>query len=461
MRKVELIPEAKNLMESTRSIGYSLSSAIADLIDNSIAAEADSVYVQFPNSDVPLLSLRDNGSGMTMEELLRAMRYGSFAVAATRSKSDLGRFGLGLKMASLSQCRCLTVASKKKDEKIHIARWDLDEIAKNPTHWNVLLPTSEEVPEITSQPVWNKFVEQSSGTLVVWSKLDLLMEDCLNNYGNPILLDKLSAAREHLRLVFHRYLEGDGKQDKLQIYCNDTLLEPKKPFLKASQLCSPDVFYYENEPIKMTTWLLPFPKNLTRDELVELGDFQQNQGIYIYRNRRLVIWGTWFRIVRKTELTRLLRIQVDLPNTPEMDRLWSLDVKKSSARLPETFKRKLAEQIKEAANRGRSSWTRKASQNLVGSLWKRVREDSNNNTWFVYRLNFDSPIIKEMTQKTKGLSALLHLIEKTIPVDSIYADMANDQEIKCGPDDIGSTDGFSDEEKLQILHLIETIKKQI
>lgn len=104
-----IVPFAPILVESTRSIGYSFEAAVADIIDNSISAGATGVSIDFQSNDPAWLCIMDNGSGMTEEELINAMRYGSKSVLDERGKDDLGRFGLGMKMASLSQCRKLTV----------------------------------------------------------------------------------------------------------------------------------------------------------------------------------------------------------------------------------------------------------------------------------------------------------------------------------------------------------------
>lgn len=130
MKTIDMPPFAPVLMESTRAMGYSLESAVADIIDNSIAAKADNIEIQFsPYTAVPYVSILDNGCGMSKEVINDAMRYGSQSSLDERESSDLGRFGLGLKTASLSQCRCLTVISKQ-NRKVEARRWDLDEIYK-------------------------------------------------------------------------------------------------------------------------------------------------------------------------------------------------------------------------------------------------------------------------------------------------------------------------------------------
>lgn len=125
MKAIDLPPFAPILIESTRAIGYSLEAAIADIIDNSIAADASNVHVRFFPVDEPYLAIIDDGCGMDDEEITQAMQYGSANPLEERSRKDLGRFGLGLKTASLSQCRQLTVVSKKGSHYVG-RRWDID-----------------------------------------------------------------------------------------------------------------------------------------------------------------------------------------------------------------------------------------------------------------------------------------------------------------------------------------------
>lgn len=447
-------------MESTRSIGYSLNSAIADIVDNSIAAEAENVWIQFPDKEFKYLTITDDGTGMTESSLLQAMRYGSLPVGLSRKNSDLGRFGLGLKMASLSQCRCLTLITKPADGKVSIARWDLDEIGKDPAAWKILLLDPADLSEdFLNSETWERFQSLSCGTVVIWSKFDLMMRNCPDQWDSDELNRMLVEAIDHLRLVFHRYLEGDEKHDPLVIACNGRKLTPRDPFLKtkSSRPQGEDCFQLAGSTIRMQPWLLPFPKNLSRNELQELGDLQQNQGFYIYRNRRLVIWGTWFRIIRKSELSRLLRIQVDIPNSPEIDRLWALDVKKSTVRIPEVLRDKLANQVSRLGVIGTRTWRRPYEEKLHDSLWQRTTDKDRNVT---YTLNFEHPLIKSMLWQQKGLKTLLHLIEKTLPVSYIYSDMADDRSVSCGSDsgDLTRLEGFSDEQKQEIVKILQTIK---
>lgn len=129
MQVREMPPFAPVLMESTRAIGYSLEAAIADIIDNSIAAKAGKVKLFFFPIDDAYLCILDDGIGMNNTQIDAAMQYGSQSPSDIRDASDLGRYGLGLKTASLSQCRVLTVVSKQGNIIIG-RRWDLDYVIK-------------------------------------------------------------------------------------------------------------------------------------------------------------------------------------------------------------------------------------------------------------------------------------------------------------------------------------------
>ena len=128
MKDRVILPYAPILVESTRSVGYSFESALADIIDNSISKRAKEIHVKYDSNDPQYVAVIDDACGMNEEELLTAMRYGSKSSNDEREEDDLGRFGLGLKMASLSQCRCLTVITKQEGGTV-AAQWDLDHIS--------------------------------------------------------------------------------------------------------------------------------------------------------------------------------------------------------------------------------------------------------------------------------------------------------------------------------------------
>ena len=124
-------PDASAMVESMRAYGYTLSTAIADLVDNSIAAKCKNVWLSFEwGGQNSWISVTDDGKGMSEKVLVNAMRLGSLSPLEERDPSDLGRFGLGLKTASFSQARRLTVISRTRSVQESIRRWDLDHLAQ-------------------------------------------------------------------------------------------------------------------------------------------------------------------------------------------------------------------------------------------------------------------------------------------------------------------------------------------
>lgn len=422
MKDYELIPNARNLMESTRSIGYSLPAAVADLVDNCIAAEADRVEIWTPVSEDDHLMILDNGFGMTLDELLTAMQYGSRNVSEIRRSTDLGRFGLGLKMASLSQCRRLTVITKKKGAPLVGARWDLDHVAQTSRRWPLLILEDE---DFASVPWKERLDGLGSGTLVVWENLDLFFRGIKEKGHGNVLLNKIGQLKAHLSLVFHRYLEGDGV-GPLTILFNEDALEPVDPFLKkrSTRPFAPDSYLLAGEKIVIEPFILPHPKDLTAEEKEMAGDLQRDQGFYVYRNKRLVIWGTWFRLCRKMGLSKLARVRVDIPSSSELDRLWDLDVKKANAAIPEELRKELSRVVEQLSNRSGRVWTRRAKvEQTEKALWLRSRSADGT---IDYTVNENHPLIRDLVGRTPALLPLLRLLSSGLPLNSLYADLSGD-----------------------------------
>lgn len=433
IKVTELIPQADNLMESTRSIGYSLQAAIADIVDNSIAAKAKNVAIEFPRTNHEYLTILDDGIGMSCEELVNAMAYGSRPLDQVRSATDLGRFGLGLKMASLSQCRVLTVISKK-DDKISCAKWDLD-FVKQHKKWLLQLPELEEIANI---PELDEIYKLPSGTLIIWENLDLMLRTLNHNVNSDILKRNLVDVESHLSLVFHRYLNHyekieensiDSTQYSINIKCNGHTIEGVDPFLseKSSIAFPTDKIINSEAEISITPWVLPFPNKIQLYELKKLGDLQQYQGFYIYRNKRLVIWGTWFYLNKKTELSKLIRIQVDIPNSSQIDREWKLDVKKSSAILPENLKKYLKKAVENLSIRSKRTFTKRAKTECIDdAFWIRTETETGIIT---YEINQNNDYVKGIIKDNPEFKKLLKLLSLTLPYESIYADKADGNEI--------------------------------
>lgn len=164
-------PRSSRLLESLRAFGYDLSTAVADLIDNSISAQARNIWVDFMwAGQTSRVLVKNDGRGMSEARLVEAMTPGSESPQELRGEADLGRFGLGMKTASISQCRCLTVITKEQDGPVVWRRWDLDYIAREGNgEWRLLKGDS-----LLSQADRDLLSGMDSGTVVMWDRLDHL-----------------------------------------------------------------------------------------------------------------------------------------------------------------------------------------------------------------------------------------------------------------------------------------------
>ena len=436
MKILDMPPFAPVLMESTRAMGYSLESAVADIIDNSIAANASRVDIQFsPYDAVPFISILDNGTGMSKDQINDAMRYGSQSSLNTRELNDLGRFGLGLKTASLSQCRCLTVISKQ-GSRLEARRWDLDEIYQKGT-WALL---SLEESEIDAIPQYKAQLKPlASGTLVLWEKLDRMLNGA--KATDKWMNKQMGYVREHLALVFHRYLAGESGITKLTIRMNDLEIEPKDPFLigRSTIFQADERFLIEDQPVLVSAFMLPHVSSLTKKEKAALGGTEgltRDQGFYIYRNKRLLVWGTWFRMHRKDELSKLARIRVDVPNS--LDHLWTLDIRKSTAVPPDVIKNNLARIVDRISEGSKRAWTFRGKREISDSgshLWSKTKIRDG----VVYNLNRDHVLLQLLTEslskeQKKLLEDYLCLAEGNLPLNQLYVDLNNEEQVNVKKD---------------------------
>lgn len=422
-------PYAPVLMESTRAIGYSLQSAIADIIDNSITARAGKVDVFFFPEDAYICIL-DNGVGMNSSEIDVAMQYGSQSPSEKRAANDLGRYGLGLKTASLSQCRVLTVISKQKD-RIVGRRWDLDYVIQT-GKWSLLVLDQKDIQSVRHI---DTLMKMETGTLVLWENLDRLLNG--NQNVENILNEGMDETRHHLELVFHRYLSGEQGIKKLEIFFNGRKLEPMDPFLmkKSSSAMAPETLVLRGAKAVITPYILPHVSKMTAEEKRMVGGeegLRKSQGFYIYRNKRLLVWGTWFRLIRQDDLSKLARIMVDIPN--DLDDLWTLDIKKSHAIPPDELRINLKAMVENMALRSKRTWTVRGKKEVSDNIehaWNRLisRDET-----IIYEINRNHPFVTELIKaypdaKNK-LNTLLSFIENSLPTNQLYVDLNNDRKIK-------------------------------
>lgn len=429
MRYADMPPYAPTLMESTRAIGYSIEAAIADIIDNSIAANAARIDIDFFPIGQSYISILDDGHGMSEMELISAMQYGSRSPLDVREESDLGRYGLGMKTASLSQCRVLTIISKQNGM-VAGAQWNLNHI-KQAESWSLIVLDESEVKNF---PNWDKLNSYLNGTLVVWQDLDKFgigESDIAAAFTR-----KMNLIRDHLSLVFHRYLSGEPGLKKTDIRMNDLSIAPQDPFLirKSTQLMDEETIVVRGEKVKVKPYILPHTSKLTKKELGALGGkegLRKQQGFYVYRNKRLLIWGTWFRLMRQGNLSKLARVQVDIPNS--LDDLWTLDIKKSTATPPEEVRKNLSVVIEKISEGSKRTWTyrgKKEVSDQVVHIWNRLMTRDGS---IVYEVNPDHPMIDALVEEYPGIRPKIELILKQIamslPLNSLYIDLTNDEKL--------------------------------
>lgn len=416
-------------MTSMRAMGYSFESAVADIIDNSISAHAHEVVLRFPVDPAECyVAICDNGDGMTSEELFDAMKYGSEAKREGRADDDLGRFGLGLKSASLSQCRKLTVASKK-DGMISAYIWNLDVIEEK-RDWFVIECSEEQIGNIRFVDYLDK---SDSGTVVLWENFDILEKSTGNVYG--ALCSHMTETSDYLSLIFHRFLNKNEKS-AVRIKVNNFQLEGFDPFLenhnktnirREIQIMIPDS-QGNDQAVLVQPYILPFQKDLSYEDKKRSGgieNYRSKQGFYIYRKERLIVWGTWFNRHRD-ELTKYARIRVDIPNS--LDDIWGIDIKKQSATIPPSIGKRLTRAVDDAMDRSVQKQTYRGRIARVDEdtdyVWDRV---SLREGLFTYRINRNSNVFDLIREKINEealpyLDMILEEIENNVPYQQIYID---------------------------------------
>jgi len=418
-------PPPESLIESLGCFGYELKTAMADLIDNSITAKAKNIWVRHcwdgPDS---WISIRDDGSGMSEPELSMAMRPAGKNPTDNRNDNDLGRFGLGLKTASFSQCRILTVRSCKKKKGASTRCWDRDLVVERKA-WHLLKQSYSH-----TEKALKDFDDQSSGTIVVWEKMKAIVDDrdVDDAQAKNDFLFAMSSCERHIAMVFHSFMQG---RKKVSFFMNENSIAPWDPFLvskgtRYGEVQHPDLKGYK---IRIEPFVLPHHTKISAEEhRIAAGPngWNAHQGFYLYRNNRLIVPGSWLDLgFVAEEHCKLARIRVDIPNA--LDEEWKIDVRKSQAEVPlairkrmkniATDTRKLATEV--YRYRGKSI-RRESSHRDAGIVWK----VKTNRGKYSYRINRDYPILANLlksldAEQKKDFKALLRVVEETIPVSHI------------------------------------------
>ena len=446
-------PHAASIVESLRAFGYDLPTALADLVDNSIAAGARQVWLRFEWAGADsVIAVTDDGHGMSATELVEAMRFGSHSPLAPRAPSDLGRFGLGLKTASLSQCRRLTVRSRRDGSALETRCWDLDTIAAT-DDWRLLHSADS-----SAEPHFAQLATLPHGTTVLWQQLDRLTRDqqTQSDKHHQRFLARIEGVRRHLGMVFHRLMTG---HDAVSIFVNDRPLTPWDPFMEsheATHRLPTDPLRFNGVRVTVQPFVLPHFSRLTKVEH-ENGagphGWLAHQGFYVYRRDRLLVSGDWLGFGwTKDEHLKLARIAIELPNTLDHD--WQINVTKSRATPPLALRddlKRIAERARaEAKNvythRGARLTPQVASQRT--HLWAPMAKHDRT----FYQINREHPLVRQVMETASdraALVALLSLLQETIPLQHIT--ISSTEKPDCQPQP------FEGADETQIMEVMLTL----
>jgi hypothetical protein len=406
-------PNPEFLIKSIAEQGYSLETALADLMDNSITANATKIEVLTKITDEPfLLFISDNGDGMDREALKKNMQFPSTSPEHIRDQSDLGRFGLGLKTASFSQTRCFTVLSRKKgDKKYSALTWDVNYLKKI-EKWRIIINSDEEINELLelhhslSDNHLNKFEDFDPNTIIIWNGL-YKFENYVNisNKQDAIKQEITNTTSEYLSIVFHRFMEK--QENPLQIRINNELVSSFNPFLienSSLRALEPLQRDFGNDYIKIQGFVLPNTSIKESKESInnwtpKNKSLMDMEGIYIYRADRLILFGGWNGIIKKMPRLQLARLKVEIGN--KVDHLFHLNVAKSQINIPfdlrQAFYRAIVnlkdESQKEYFNYGLKTFVNKA-KTQESQLYNKIAT----NKGVLLTVNNDFPLLKSLKE---------------------------------------------------------------
>lgn len=419
IEKVSAIPAPASMIETFRAIGYSLETAVADIIDNSISADSKNIWLNSVwKGEDSVITIYDDGNGMNAEELIEALRPGAKHPLDDRQEGDLGRFGLGLKTASFSQCRMLSVISKRAGYASVYYSWDLDYV-NDSCQWELLKYIPSEFEHSLDDKV--------SGTLVIWSKIDRLLPKgttTLDENAMAKFTESMECVKKHIAMTFHRFIED--KQVKL--YAWNKPIKPWNPFLaseSATQVFPED---YISNGATMKGYILPHKSRIS-EEVYKYGEGQNGwgaqQGFYVYRGRRLLLAGDWLGLFRKEDHYKLARIQIDLSNN--LDAEWQIDIKKSTARPPLACKDQLKSYALKVRNQACEAFRHRGRiiKQRSGQTFQPLWLDKKKGDKWSFIVNREHEIIKEykdlaQTEPEKAIDMLLRFVEETIPTKTIF-----------------------------------------
>ena len=432
----EVVPEASSMIESFRSVGYNLETAIADIIDNSISANAKNIYVNsvWLGSD-SYITILDDGFGLNREQLIEAMRPGSKNPLESRSDKDLGRFGLGLKTASFSQCRRLTVLSKSEGYNPVYLTWDLDFVGLS-GKWHLLNYCPEEFI--------NALNNMKTGTLIIWTNLDRIVPQNTiesDRKAHDKFMLQMDNVHKHLSMTFHRFIEDKD----FVLHCWDSPVKPWNPFLITESATQGFSTQSLGDGAVVKGFVLPH-KDKISEEIYKFAEgtrgWNEQQGFYVYREKRLLLAGDWLGLgrprFRKEEHAKLARIQIDIPN--KLDAEWQIDIKKSTARPPQRCADALEAYAKLVRSRAVEVYRHrgKVVQAQPGSKFQPLWQEKKKGDKWYFIVNREHSLVSEVKKMAisdpdKAIDILLKFVEETIPTKASFIKESEEAEKQAQP----------------------------
>ena len=376
-------PNPARLIEGLRDTGYDFNTALADIVDNSVDAGAMRIDIQIKmdgDGDV-MVTVSDNGCGMNETTLLDGMSYGA---TGHDDPMRLGKFGLGLKTASTAFCRKLSVITREDPgSRLLQATWDIDHVVTT-SEWELFL----DEPDSFLQNMFEEVASESSGTLVVWGKVDRLLKDYSAPSGSFArkALDKIiNGFKEHASMVYQRFVDtGDERARNIEINLNDFLITPWDPFCESedeTELVAQKTLPVElpdgsSAEFQIRAFVLPRREHFSSSESAKNARLTNNmQGIYIYRENRLIHPSDWLKMFSKEPHLSLLRVEFSFNHL--LDDAFQVDIKKSQIQLNEDLYNWVLNEFLPAPRNAANERYRRGQRKIVAEQVKDAHDGSN------------------------------------------------------------------------------------
>jgi hypothetical protein len=419
-------PSPRAHIKTLMKIGYDFCTAISDILDNSVSADSSRIEISSPpGMTSPYLTITDDGFGMREDELINNMKIGCKDPSDSRNNDDLGRFGSGMKTASFSQARKLIVLSKTKETSIAGACWDIDRIIDEDL-WCLEKLDKDDISKLEDDGIVKI---GHHGTQIIWQKLTCHQQGLHSVDFDMQIASLLTKAEKHISLHFHRFMKGNKN---INFLINNKNIEATDPFMTSVsgyQEGRFEKFRCKGGYIEIKTHVLPSFNRMKKVDMDAQGgaaEIAQKQGLYIYRNKRLINAGGWLDLSKNHQLSALARVQIDIPAA--LDEEWSTDVKKATLQLPPRVKRDLKKYLSDPIKRSRKVHISKGKKSAANTFWKICNNEDEKK--ITYEVHPDNKQLAELIYKLSpnlrpSLVAYLLSLSRELPLQHIYTTLAD------------------------------------